>query len=136
MEKTLIFGHKKPDTDSICSALAYANLKEKLGLHVEAARLGSVNTETQYVLDYFKVDAPVQIERVADDVKEVILVDHNEFQQSVDNIKDVRIIEVIDHHRIDNFETQNTLYFRSEIVSCTATIIKKMFKEIDNNLKK
>lgn len=132
MEKTLIFGHKKPDTDSICSALAYANLKEKLGLHAEAARLGSINSETQYVLDYFKVDAPVQIEKVADDVKEVILVDHNEFQQSVDNINDVRIIEVIDHHRIANFETQNPLYFRAEPVGCTATIIKKMYHE--NNI--
>ncbi len=131
MGKTLIFGHKKPDTDSICSALAYANLKESLGLHAEAARLGSVNSETQYALDYFKVEAPVFIEKVADDVKEVILVDHNEFQQSVDNIKDVRIAEVIDHHRIANFETQDPLYFRAEPVGCTATIIKKMYKEND-----
>src|SRR5699024_4821866 len=59
-------------------------------------------------------------------------VDHNEFQQSVDNIKDVRIAEVIDHHRIANFETQDPLYFRAEPVGCTATIIKKMFKE--NNI--
>lgn len=136
MEKTLIFGHKKPDTDSICSALAYANLKEVLGFNVEAARLGTVNIETQYVLDYFKVEAPILIEKVADDVKEVILVDHNEFQQSVDNIKDVRIAEVIDHHRIANFETQDPLYFRAEPVGCTATIILKMYKENDVTVSK
>ncbi|HLQ97848.1 MAG TPA: manganese-dependent inorganic pyrophosphatase [Candidatus Dormibacteraeota bacterium] len=136
MGKTLIFGHKKPDTDSICSALAYADLKTKLGLQAEAARLGAINSETKYVLEYFKVEAPMQIERVADDVKEVILVDHNEFQQSVDNIKDVSIVEVIDHHRIANFETQNPLYFRAEPVGCTATIIKKMYKENDISIPK
>jgi len=104
-------------------------LKEHLGFNVEAARLGDVNAETQYALDYFKVEAPAFIEKVADDVKEVILVDHNEFQQSVDNINNVRITEVIDHHRIANFETQEPLYFRAEPVGCTATIIHKMYKE-------
>lgn len=132
MSKTLIFGHKNPDTDSICSALAYADLKGKLGFNVEPVRLGEVNNETQYALDHFKVKAPRYIDRVPDDIEEVILVDHNEFQQSVDNIRDVRIVEVIDHHRIANFETSEPLYFRAEPVGCTATIINKMYKE--NNL--
>lgn len=136
MNKTVIFGHKNPDTDSICSALAYADLKEKLGFNVEATRLGEVNAETQYALDYFRVEAPMFIEKVSDDVKDVILVDHNEFQQSVDNIQDVRIAEVIDHHRIANFETQEPLYFRAEPVGCTATIIKKMYHENDIDISK
>ncbi|WP_042224337.1 manganese-dependent inorganic pyrophosphatase [Oceanobacillus manasiensis] len=129
MEKTLIFGHKNPDTDTICSALAYADLKKKLGVNAEPARLGTVSKETQFALDYFGVEAPALIETVGTDVKEVILVDHNEFQQSVDNIKDVRIAEVIDHHRIANFETREPLYFRAEPVGCTATILNKMYKE-------
>ncbi|WP_042149587.1 manganese-dependent inorganic pyrophosphatase [Paucisalibacillus sp. EB02] len=129
MEKTLVFGHKNPDTDTICSALAYANLKNKLGVHAEPARLGEVNKETQFALNYFKVEAPVFIEAVPADVKDVILVDHNEFQQSVSNIKDVRIVEVIDHHRVSNFETKEPLYFRAEPVGCTATILNKMYKE-------
>ncbi|MEN2767886.1 manganese-dependent inorganic pyrophosphatase [Ornithinibacillus xuwenensis] len=129
MEKTLVFGHKNPDTDTICSALAYANLKAKLGVHAEAARLGEVNKETQFALDYFQVEAPVFIEAVPEDVKDVILVDHNEFQQSVSNIKDVRITEVIDHHRVSNFETKEPLYFRAEPVGCTATILNKLYKE-------
>ncbi|WP_096273458.1 manganese-dependent inorganic pyrophosphatase [Paucisalibacillus globulus] len=129
MEKTLVFGHKNPDTDTICSALAYANLKNKLGVNAEAARLGEVNKETQFALDYFQVEAPVYIEAVPADVKDVILVDHNEFQQSVSNIKDVRIAEVIDHHRVSNFETKEPLYFRAEPVGCTATILNKMYKE-------
>lgn len=129
MEKTLVFGHKNPDTDTICSALAYANLKNKLGVNAEAARLGEVNKETQFALEYFQVEAPVYIEAVPADVKDVILVDHNEFQQSVSNIKDVRIAEVIDHHRVSNFETKEPLYFRAEPVGCTATILNKMYKE-------
>lgn len=95
MGKTLIFGHKNPDTDSICSALAYASLKSKLGMDVEPVRLGSLNKETEYVLREAGVEAPRKIERVDDDVKTVILVDHNEFQQSVDNIRDVQILEEI-----------------------------------------
>ncbi|GGA80702.1 manganese-dependent inorganic pyrophosphatase [Ornithinibacillus halotolerans] len=129
MEKTLVFGHKNPDTDTICSAIAYANLKNKLGVNAEPARLGEVNKETQFALDYFKVDAPQFIEEVPAEVKDVILVDHNEFQQSVSNIKDVRITEVIDHHRVSNFETKEPLYFRAEPVGCTATILNKMYKE-------
>lgn len=129
MTNTLIFGHKSPDTDTICSALVYADLKNTLGVETDPARLGDVNQETQYALDYFGIEAPKYIEKVGDDVDNVILVDHNEFQQSVDNIADVRITEVIDHHRVSNFETKEPLYFRAEPVGCTATILNKMFKE-------
>lgn len=129
MEKTLIFGHKNPDTDTICSAIAYAELKAKLGFDVEAVRLGDVNGETQYALDYFKTEAPRFVETVAGEVNNVILVDHNERQQSVSDIDQVRVVEVIDHHRIANFETAGPLYFRAEPVGCTATILNKLYKE-------
>lgn len=59
MEKVLVFGHKNPDTDTICSAIAYADLKKQLGINAEPVRLGEVNGETQYALDQFKFDAPV-----------------------------------------------------------------------------
>lgn len=129
MEKVLIFGHKNPDTDTICSAIAYADLKSKLGLNVEPVRLGSVNGETQFALDKFQVEAPRLVETVANEAKEVILVDHNERQQSASDIDQVRVIEVIDHHRIANFETSHPLYYRCEPVGCTATILNKMYKE-------
>lgn len=132
MGKKLIFGHKNPDTDSICSAIVYANLKTALEMNVEAVRLGTLNKETEYVLQAANVEAPRLIEKVDEEVEEVILVDHNEFQQSVDNIQDVKITEVIDHHRIANFETSDPLMFRAEPVGCTATILNKIFKE--NNL--
>ncbi|WP_199614991.1 manganese-dependent inorganic pyrophosphatase [Paenibacillus alkalitolerans] len=129
MEKVLIFGHKNPDTDSICSAIAYADLKTKLGWNVEAVRLGSVNGETQFALDRFQAAAPRLVETMAGEAKTVILVDHNERQQSAADIDQVRVAEVIDHHRIANFETSGPLYYRAEPVGCTATILKKLYKE-------
>jgi manganese-dependent inorganic pyrophosphatase len=129
MRKTLIFGHRNPDTDSICSALAYADLKTRTGADVEAVRLGSVSAETQFALDAFKAPAPRMVELVADEASHVILVDHNERQQSAVDIDAVTIAEVIDHHRIANFETTGPLYYRAEPVGCTATIVLKMFGE-------
>ncbi|WP_033829507.1 manganese-dependent inorganic pyrophosphatase [Bacillus andreraoultii] len=129
MEKVLVFGHKNPDTDSICSAIAYAELKKELGMNTEAVRLGDVNSETQYALDYFKIDAPRFVETVTNEVESVILVDHNEQGQSADDIRNAKVLEVIDHHRIANFETADPLYYRAEPVGCTATIIKKLYKE-------
>lgn len=129
MEKVLVFGHKNPDTDTICSAIAYAELKKKLGLDAEPVRLGEINSETQYALDYFKADAPRLVDNVANEVQSVILVDHNERQQSADGLENVKIKEVIDHHRVANFETSDPLYFRVEPVGCTATILNKLYKE-------
>ncbi|MGG0796859.1 manganese-dependent inorganic pyrophosphatase [Brevibacillus laterosporus] len=129
MEKTLIFGHKNPDTDTICSALIYADLKTKLGANVEPVRLGNMNGETEFVLRYFNVEAPRLVETVATEAQDVILVDHNERQQSANDIDQVRVVEVIDHHRIANFETNHPLYFRAEPVGCTTTILNKMYKE-------
>ena len=129
MDKVFIFGHKNPDTDTICSAITYADLKNKLGFNAEPVRLGTVSEETQFALDQFGMTAPRLVEKVAAEVKEVILVDHNERQQSADDLEEVRIAEVIDHHRVANFETKDPLYFRVEPVGCTATILNKMYKE-------
>jgi len=129
MEKVLVFGHKNPDTDTICSALAYAELKKQLGVNAEAVRLGEINGETEYALNYFNVEAPRLVENVTTETKHVILVDHNERQQSANDIQDAKVLEVIDHHRIANFETADPLYYRCEPVGCTATILKKIFKE-------
>ncbi|WP_409288317.1 manganese-dependent inorganic pyrophosphatase [Peribacillus sp. SCS-37] len=136
MEKFLIFGHKNPDTDTICSAIAYADLKAQLGIEAEPVRLGEINGETEYALNYFSQEVPRLIETAANEVKSVILVDHNERQQSVQDLAEVRIAEVIDHHRIANFETSDPLYYRAEPVGCTATILNKMYKENGKEIKK
>lgn len=70
--RTIVIGHKNPDTDSICSAICYAALKTKItGNEYVAGRAGHVNEETQYVLNYFNVEAPQLIESVKTQVKDI-----------------------------------------------------------------
>jgi probable manganese-dependent inorganic pyrophosphatase len=98
-----------------------------LGKDVKAVRLGEVNEETKYALNYFKVEKPELVENVAG--KEIILVDHNERTQTADGFEEAKVLELIDHHRISNFNVDEPLYARVEPVGCTATIILKLFKE-------
>ena len=71
-QKTIVIGHKNPDTDSICSAICYANLKQKLtGSVYEPRRAGHVNEETQFVLNYFGVEAPELVEHVKTEVRDI-----------------------------------------------------------------
>lgn len=129
MSNVLVLGHKNPDTDSICSAISYAYLKNEMGMVAEPIRLGEVNNETRFALETFKFDQPRLVTQVAKEAAQVILVDHNERQQSAEDINEVQVIEVVDHHRIANFETTDPLFFRAEPVGCTTTIILKLFKE-------
>ena len=70
--RTIVIGHKNPDTDSICSAICYAALKSKItGNEYVAGRSGHVNEETQYVLNYFNVEAPQLVESVKTQVKDI-----------------------------------------------------------------
>ena len=70
--RTIVIGHKNPDTDSICSAICYAALKSKItGKEYVPGRAGHVNEETQYVLNYFNVEAPQLIESVKTQVKDI-----------------------------------------------------------------
>ncbi|HEO5325115.1 TPA: manganese-dependent inorganic pyrophosphatase [Streptococcus agalactiae] len=131
MSKILVFGHQNPDSDAIGSSVAFAYLaKEAWGLDTEAVALGTPNEETAYVLDYFGVQAPRVVESAkAEGVETVILTDHNEFQQSISDIKDVTVYGVVDHHRVANFETANPLYMRLEPVGSASSIVYRMFKE-------
>ena len=129
MEKEiLIFGHKNPDTDSICSAMVKERLNKKNGHDSSVAvRLGNINKETQYVLNYLNLDAPELKEEVAEGQK-VIMVDHNEFNQSIKGIEKAKILGVVDHHRIANFETSDPLYYTARPYGCTSTILFQDFK--------
>lgn len=131
MSNLLVFGHQNPDTDTIASAIAYAHLLNETGTSAQAVTLGQANEETAFALNYFKVEMPRVVETVANETKQVALVDHNEAQQSVSDIQDVEVVAVVDHHRIANFETANPLYYRAEPLGCTATILYKMYREKD-----
>ena len=72
--KIYVIGHKNPDTDSVCSAIAYATLKTKItGKHYEARRAGQLNEETQYVLEHFHVKAPRLLTDLREQIKDVEL---------------------------------------------------------------
>lgn len=71
MKHNLIFGHKTPDTDSVCSAIALANLKNKLNESSKPYTLGKINKETDFVLKYFNVDIPVELDNVKVQIKDL-----------------------------------------------------------------
>lgn len=134
VNKTFVFGHKNPDTDSIMSSIVMANLENQLGNQAQAVRLGNINKETEYVLKYLGVEAPAYVSDV-EDGQNVILVDHNENTQSADNLANAKVQKVVDHHTM-NFVAPYQLYYRAEPVGCTATVLYKMYKEYDVEITK
>ena len=128
MDKILIFGHKNPDTDSICSSIIMENLVKKFDVNAKAVRLGNINKETEYVLNYLKIEAPELIEKV-EEGQNVILVDHNESAQSVDGRDEAKVLAVVDHHRIADFKTIEPLYYLAKPYGCTATILFEQYKQ-------
>ncbi len=131
MGKTYIFGHRNPDTDTITSSLVMANFEKALGNEdAVACRLGNINKETEYVLNYLGIEAPELIDGV-EDGSNVILVDHNSPKESIENLENVNILKVVDHHKLA-LETSYPLFYRAEPVGCTETVMYKLYKE--NNI--
>ena len=125
-----VIGHKNPDTDSICAAITYANLKNitSKGNTKEfiAARSGKINDETRFILDKFNAEDPVLLDDATD--KKIILVDHSEPKQRPENIDKGEIVEVLDHHNI-NFNQATPIIFHAEPAGSTCTIIAKKYLE-------
>ena len=128
MVKTYVFGHKSPDSDSITSSIVMANLENELGnSEAKAYRLGNINKETEFILNYLDMDAPELLENVEDGA-DVILVDHNSPTESIENLDNVNILKVVDHHKLA-LETSYPLFLRFEAVGCTETILLKLYEE-------
>lgn len=126
-EKIYVIGHKSPDTDSVTSAIAYAKLKNALGQkNVVPAVAGEINSETTFLLDKLKIKTPLKL--IDASGKKIILVDHNEYGQAVDNLDNAEIIEVVDHHKIGSIKTGNPIFFHNEPVGATGTIIASLYE--------
>jgi manganese-dependent inorganic pyrophosphatase len=124
-----IIGHKNPDTDSVCSAIAYADFLAKQNEEVKAYALGELNKETKFVLEKFGVDAP-EIVSTLPSGEEVILVDHNEQGQAIDNLAELELKEVIDHHKVD-LQTETPISICIKPLGSTCSIIaEKYFADI------
>ncbi len=146
--KIYVVGHKNPDTDTVCSAIAFAYLWNKwketgvmndvMKIEDEAIPVaqGDLNAETKFVLEKFGVKAP---EKLTDGAgKKVALVDHSEKAQTLDNIDKAEIVAIVDHHKIGDVTTPNPILFFNLPAGCTATVLKILFDktgvEIPNEL--
>lgn len=121
-----VIGHKNPDTDSICSAIGYAFLRNALGDNeVRPARAGELNRETRHVLERFSLPPPDLL--TAATGCQLILVDHNEVAQALDDIRHGTVLEVWEHHRIGDLQIPSPITFHCEPVGATATLIAEQF---------
>ncbi len=120
-----VVGHKSPDTDSVASAIAYAELKKSMGVDAVAAVQGEINPEAKMVLDKFGFSVPETLTDGAG--KKLILVDHSDIAQAPDNLGDAEIIEIVDHHKIGDITTNNPIFFCAMPVGCTGTVLKQLY---------
>ena len=120
-----VFGHKNPDSDTVCSAIVLANLKTKLGEEAIPVIQGKINPETKFILEKFAVKAPEIMTSVAG--KTVYLVDHSDLAQSMDDITDAEIAGIVDHHKLGDVTTSQPLECWIWPVGCTCTILKSMY---------
>ncbi|MDZ4385284.1 MAG: manganese-dependent inorganic pyrophosphatase, partial [Candidatus Moranbacteria bacterium] len=128
MKKTIIIGHKNPDTDSIVSSLvAEYYFKNVLKLEAKAYRAGELNNETKFVLDRFLMPAPQLLKKIKGD-EDFILVDHNELSQATDGLRVGQIKRIIDHHKV-NLQTETPIFLRVDPIGSTASVLARMYGE-------
>jgi len=121
-----VVGHKSPDSDSVCSAIAVAELKKLLGFETEARVAGELNSETKFILEKFGVKAPKVLKSVG--LKdEVILVDHSDLSQAVDGMKDAMIVGLVDHHKLGDVTTKVPIEVLIRPLGCCASVVKGLF---------
>lgn len=121
-----VVGHKNPDTDSVTSAIAYAEFKKAKGMDAVPAVQGEVNPETKMVLEKFGFSAPQQFTDASG--QQVILVDHGDLAQAPDNLADGELVEVVDHHKIGDITTGSPIFFYVKPVGCTGTVLKEIYE--------
>ena len=116
-----VIGHQSPDSDTVCSAIAYARLLTMLGVNAEAAVTDKLNNETAYILREAGVKAPPVLEDASG--KDIFLVDHSELAQSAAGLDDANIITILDHHAAGTVTTSKPLIYDARPLGATATII-------------
>jgi len=109
----------------VCAAIALADLKSKIGVAAVPAAQGDLNPESNFILEKFGVSAPEIISSGAG--KQVILVDHSDLAQSLDDLKKAEILGIVDHHKLGDVTTSNPLECWIWPVGCTCTVIKAMY---------
>ncbi len=121
----LVIGHMNPDTDSIISAIAVADLYTKRGIEAKAVAQGATTPETNFVLEKFGLAAPAVVEDVAG--QKLVLVDFSDLAQAPKGIDSAEILGIVDHHKLGDVTTPNPLEIWTWPVGCTGTVIKNMY---------
>ena len=140
-----VVGHLSPDSDSVCSAIAVADLKRQLsprddpagpGEDCEARVAGKINNESKFILEKFGVCIPELLENAEDE--EIILVDHTDLSQAVEGMDKARVVGIVDHHKLGDVETSVPVEVLIRPLGCCCTIIKGLFdyygKEISKEI--
>ncbi|CZF87004.1 manganese-dependent inorganic pyrophosphatase [Grimontia marina] len=120
-----VVGHKIPDSDSICGAIALTYLKNQIDEPAVAARLGEPSPETAFILDRFGFEAPEL--KLSYAGEEVYIVDHSELTQAPDDIAEATIVGIVDHHKLGDLTTSTPLECWIRPVGCSNTVIKMMY---------
>ena len=116
-----VIGHRSPDSDTVCSAIAYARLLTMLGYPANAAVTAPVNKETAYILKTAGADTPPVLEDASG--KSIFLVDHSEYSQAAEGMEDAHIVGILDHHGIGTVSTGHQVVYEARPIGATATIV-------------
>ncbi|MDO4796606.1 MAG: DHH family phosphoesterase [Coriobacteriales bacterium] len=116
-----VIGHRSPDSDTVCSAIAYARFLTMLGYDAQAAITEPVNHETAFILRQAGVETPPVLEDASG--KNIFLVDHSEYAQSAEGMIDAHIVGVLDHHGVGNVTTGQSLLYEAKPIGATTTIV-------------
>lgn len=123
-----VYGHKTPDSDAICSSLAYAGLMRSLGYNCVAKISSKANNETKYISKLFGFDIPALKPSVTPGTR-LIATDHEEYLQSVDGARDGRILQIIDHHQEGDMATPGVAFIYRDMIGSTCTLVWELFQE-------
>ncbi|MBR4456251.1 MAG: DHH family phosphoesterase [Solobacterium sp.] len=116
-----VIGHLSPDSDTVCSAIAYAELLNKLGYDARPAIAGPLNRETEFILEHAGVPVPEILDQAGGE--NIVLVDHSDYAQSVDGMKEANIISIIDHHGAAGIINHNPFLYTAKPVAAAASAV-------------
>ena len=116
-----VIGHKSPDSDTVCSAIAYARFLNMLGYKAEPRITMPVNNETAYILEQAGAEVPEILESAAGET--IFLVDHSEYVQAADDMVDAHIVGIMDHHGVGTVNTGHQIVYEARPIGATATIV-------------
>ena len=116
-----VIGHKSPDSDTVCSAIAYARLLNILGYEAVPNITEKVNNEAADILEHAGVEIPEMLDSAAGET--IFLVDHSEYAQAAEDMVDAHVIGVLDHHGVGTLNTGHQVVYQARPIGATATIV-------------